>query len=1409
MITSHSFIFRRTAACMLAVSVGFTGWAQTPAFPGAQGFGRFATGGRGGSVYYVTTTDDSGAGSFRDAVSQANRTVVFAVSGVIDYQPPRYNIKNNVTIAGQTAPGDGVVLYGDGIGFTDANNTITRFIRFRMGNVAVGEDTVGIARGHDMIFDHISATWSLDEVFSISGSPEPTNITIQASIIGQGLEDHSAGGLIQTDGGVSILRCLYIDNGTRNPKVKGVNEFVNNVVYNWKTDAYILGDSAGESFANVIGNYFINGPNTGNDGAFSRGNLNFKLYATDNWQDKNRNGVLDGLLLTQPDYDVNDWQTTPFAHPIAPSNALPALTAVKLAVSDVGPSWRRDTVDERLITELTSWGTLGQTIFTEFEPPMNGPGPYKGGPVPLDTDLDGMPDYWEAGLGMSINAPNNNDAGVGGYTKLEEYLNWLAEPHGVALTNATVLIDLRQFTRGFTNTSPVYSVNSASNGAVTLTNNHFACFVPTPGSIGRAGFNFGVTDSQGSSLARVMGLFFTPQPPAYGRVWRGDGMANNWNVLGDANWFDEQALLYPFQNGTSVEFDDTGSTSPAVNLVGSVQPSAVWMNATKDYTFSGPGSLDGAMSLIKSRSGTLALNNTNGFSGGTIVSNGTLLVNGTLLQSAVTVRSGATLGGSGRLGIPPVLNSGAVLAPGGVGIAGALTISNALTMAGSVTNRFDLSDDPSGTSKTNDRIHVVGTLNLSGSNRIQVNLLNGPLANGVYTLITYSNLTGSLANLSLVGANGVLTNPPGAIAIHVDNTRPPASLVWSGNGSNNHWDDGTTPNWVNAALPDWFHFGDTVRFDDSGSTNPPVNLVGALSPESVTVDATLDYTFSGTGKISGTGGLTKTNSGTLTILTTNDYSGVTTIAGGVVSLARLVNGGATGIGAPNSSPANLVLRGGGVLQFTGSSGASDRGVTLGAGGGGLDIVNAGGVLTWDGTITGSGTINKSGAGRLDVAAVNDYSGGTVVNAGDVRMVNTSGFGSGSVTLNGSGPNAATFRFGTDAQTLANTLVVTGTNNFVLLRGNNTLSQISGSGTFQGGLVDSGPTLTFGSSMSGFSGTFRAGTVPNPRFNGSTGSSNAVFDLGNGSAKLNNRNGNLTAHLGALIGGSGTFLEGASSANSPTTYVIGGRNLDTVFAGRITEVIPARSVAITKVGTGALTLTGNNIYNGGTVINGGTLLVCNTSGTGTGTNSVTVNNSGTLGGTGSIFGPVAVNDGGSLSPGSNTVGTLTLRGNLTLNAGSALRFELGAINASDKVVVSNAVVMNGALHLTNVAGFGSGTYTLMTYAGVPAGTMPTIGSKPSGFGCVLDTNTVGQLRLVVTALAPPVISGVSVAGNNLVVSGTGPTNETYYVVTSTNVASPISVWSRVATNQFTGAGTFSYTNAINPALPQSYFRLQLP
>ena len=1401
------FAARRIVSVAFALSVGGTSWAQLPAFPGAEGFGKYATGARGGTVYHVTTLADSGAGSFRDAVSVANRTIVFDVGGVIDYQSPRYAPKANITIAGQTAPGDGVLLYGNGLSFSDANNMICRFIRVREGvNGSSGTDAMGIASGHDMIFDHVSVSWGRDETFSVNGSI--TNITFQSLIVAQGLQTHSAGGLIQASGGVSILRCLYIDNDTRNPKVKFKNEFVNNVDYDWDAFGYNMGgDSSGDSYVNAFGNYFINGPLVGSP-AFSGGNANFHIYATNNWQDANLNGVLDGAIIPLASYGDMDWINVPFAYPI--TNAYPPLTALKLVISDSGDSWKRDVVDERMLTELTSFGLLGETINTEFEAPMNGVGAVRNGTPYLDTDSDGMPDFWENGTGSNPSVADNNNASPSGsgYTRLEDYLNWLAGPHAIALTNAPVTVELRQFTRGFTNTSPVYSLASATNGSVTLVNGHCAKFTPTAGLNGVAGFQFTVTDVDGSTITRQMNLFFTPAAQSFTPIWRGDDLTNNWSDGGDFNWFNGQSLLFPYHNGDSVLFDGTGSASPFVNLTGALTPAVVTFDAANSCTIGGSGALTGATVLNKTGTGTLTLNNTNSFTGATTISNGTVLVNGTLSGSAVTVKNGGTLGGSGRVVLAPTLQSGAALAPGGVGIPGTLTFSNGLTVSSGITLRFDLSDDPTGTIKTNDLVFVNGALTAAGTNYIRVTLPNGPLNNGVYPLIKYTTFSGGISNFVLVNANGVLTNPPGQIAIVVNNLRYPAGLKWAGNGVNNNWDNGTTSNWLNGVSASAFYFFDSPLFDDSGSTNPAVNLVGALTPQSTTFNATKNYTLAGSGKISGYGSLIKTNSGTLTILTTNDYAGQTVIGGGVLSIPQLPNATtASPIGVVENDIDNLYFAGG-TLRYTGASVSTDRKFTLGAQGGTFDVTNSATIVTLNNAITGSGIFIKDGAGRVDCNIASTYTAGTIIRNGTLRLGSDTGFGSGILTLNGT-TNSATLRFGSDGQTFNNALTVTGTNNFVMLAGNDTVMNMTGNGTLHV-VTNSGTVFTMAGNMNGFSGTVMADAVQEVRFYPSAGSADVTVELGNTSTLLHTRNGGLTINIGALNGGPNTQMQGASSAVNngiPTVYVIGGKNLNTTFAGKITEVIPARTVSITKVGTGSFTLTSANTHTGPTLINGGILFVNNPTGSGTGTNYVAVNDSGTLGGAGFIFGPVTNFAGGMISPGSNGVGQLTLKSNLFLSAGSAVNFDMGT--TSDKLVVSNALVLNGTFNVTSNAGFGFGTYTVMTYGGTLSGVLPIVVGKPAGYSIIANTNTAGQIKLTVQAFVTPTIGNAKIAGGKIIFNGKGSTNDFYYVLTATNLALPLSQWTPVVTNQFDANGAYSFTNQVNSAARQNFYRVQSP
>ena len=430
---------------MLMSSIGTM--AQQLAFPGAQGWGRFATGGRTGSVYHVTNLNDSGTGSLRDAVSQPNRIVVFDVSGVIRISS-RIVFAKNLYVAGQTAPGEGVTVYGDGVSFSGADNIIVRYMRFRMGAVGTKDkDCAGIANGQNMIFDHCSFAWGQDENFSINWDNKgtaPKNITLQNSIVGQGLMTHSAGGLMQADN-ITLYRLLLVDNSTRNFKVKGINQYANNLVYNWKNAAYNMGgDSEGTSYANIESNLFINGPAVGGN-CLTGGNANFHFYGADNWQDQNRDGRFNPTEFTGD--GGGDRQAQPYDYPELEKWA--ATDLVEKLLPDVGASLPyRDLADCYMVDEVLSFGKQGRLITNENELPIGVPTQWSWfkGTKAQDTDGDGMPDWWETANGCD---PQKNDAmtlDANGYANIENYINsltkadrefYLRAPLNVQLTAST------------------------------------------------------------------------------------------------------------------------------------------------------------------------------------------------------------------------------------------------------------------------------------------------------------------------------------------------------------------------------------------------------------------------------------------------------------------------------------------------------------------------------------------------------------------------------------------------------------------------------------------------------------------------------------------------------------------------------------------------------------------------------------------------------------------------------------------------------------------------------------------------------------------------------------------------------------------------------------------------------------
>ena len=418
------------------------------AFPGAEGYGRFARGARAGenpTVYHVTNLNDSGTGSFRDAISQPNRIIVFDVSGVINLKSGLVFSKN-LTIAGQTAPGSGIVIYGKRTSFSGASDIIVRYLRIRMGeNGESGKDAAGIANGSNMIFDHCSISWGKDETFSINSDGKNGgvgNITIQKTIISQGLLPHSAGGLCQptnTVGGVTLYRNLYADNNTRNHKVKGLNQYINNVVYNWGSGGgYNLGgDSEGRIWADVQSNYFIQGPNSGGNGVGS-GNQLTTVYQRGNKTDMSRDGVLNGRDMDENDFaratrvdsfeDLLQSEEYPSEHPHAPiaSMSMTAEEAYQWVVDSVGACLPdRDEVDEYVIGELRSLGNKGAILSSEKALMLvNGVGNIYNAPKPLDTDNDGMPDEWEKANGLDPNdATDAVKVAANGYLNIENYIN--------------------------------------------------------------------------------------------------------------------------------------------------------------------------------------------------------------------------------------------------------------------------------------------------------------------------------------------------------------------------------------------------------------------------------------------------------------------------------------------------------------------------------------------------------------------------------------------------------------------------------------------------------------------------------------------------------------------------------------------------------------------------------------------------------------------------------------------------------------------------------------------------------------------------------------------------------------------------------------------------------------------------
>lgn len=438
--------------------------AQVTAFPGAEGYGAYATGGRGGRVMIVANLDDEGPGSFREAAeAKGKRIIVFAVSGTI-HLTKKLSIRGDVTIAGQTAPGDGICLADESVGL-GGDNIIVRYLRFRMGdrNQKGGmvdgngaDDAFGGTRRKLIMIDHCSLSWSTDEVLSVYGGDsttmqwnliaEPLNYSYHFESGDKDYERHGYGGIW---GGrhLSAHHNLFAHCNSRNPRFNGIRtgeetEFVdyrNNVIFDWGGNSAYGGE--GGTY-NLVNNYYRYGPSTskktrsrvvnptrtekiGFGKFYVQGNFVFEdpKVSDDNWL-----GVDMGNGGTEED-KRNALVRAPF--PAAPVATQKARQAYKLVLQQVGASYRRDTLDQRIIREVTAGkGRLidvqgGFPHGTAYEATVQAWPALRQLAAPVDTDKDGMPDEWERKKGLDPNNPADASTNTldPGYTNIEMYIN--------------------------------------------------------------------------------------------------------------------------------------------------------------------------------------------------------------------------------------------------------------------------------------------------------------------------------------------------------------------------------------------------------------------------------------------------------------------------------------------------------------------------------------------------------------------------------------------------------------------------------------------------------------------------------------------------------------------------------------------------------------------------------------------------------------------------------------------------------------------------------------------------------------------------------------------------------------------------------------------------------------------------
>ncbi|OIV40195.1 pectate lyase family protein [Flavobacterium johnsoniae] len=517
-------------------------WSFKPAqlaFPGAEGYGRYAVGGRGGKVIEVTNLNDDGPGSLRDAINQeiGPRTIVFTVSGNIKLASRLVANQPYITIAGQTAPGEGITISRAPIGLT-GNDGVVRFLKVRIGG-GTTFDGMGLTGADYSIIDHCSISWTIDESFSSRGAH---HITLQRTLISEALnvaghDKYEAGkmhGFAATIGGDigSFHHNLLAHNYGRNWSIGGgLNgdgyytgrlDITNNVVYNWGKRT----TDGGANEVNFVNNYYKPGASTkifvalnaqhegvgkGMQRYYFNGNI-MPGYFDEKSQDKGRKSTISHNEKVEYETFVDK--------PFFPSyvDTQSAKAAYKNVLSDVGANQPFfDKHDNRIIGE-TLKGTftykgsksgLGGMIDNEQDAGGWSNFASERRPSDWDTDHDGLPNWWEKAFGLNENSKAgdfsdaNQDTDKDGFTQLDNYLDWLSTPHYFVNSGEKQVLNAGDFFKGYEN-KPVYTFSDLKNGKVVLKGQEIQFATVEKGF---ASFVLTVKDADGDSMSRTINFF--------------------------------------------------------------------------------------------------------------------------------------------------------------------------------------------------------------------------------------------------------------------------------------------------------------------------------------------------------------------------------------------------------------------------------------------------------------------------------------------------------------------------------------------------------------------------------------------------------------------------------------------------------------------------------------------------------------------------------------------------------------------------------------------------------------------------------------------------------------------------------------------------------------------------------------